>query len=500
MPLIKMFLAVLFGYILARKGLFPAAASRGASQVTMSVSLPCLIFSNIVPAFTPSNASAIGPLLLLAYTYQFIGFFMGLVIREIFFVPRNFWTGIVVMCGTTNSIVMTVTTLPPFDPSTDPALGVSFVSIFIVTYHITFWVFGAARSLAWDYLPGVPQGEDAERKVPWSQKPIGGWISRVILRRQLTIRVDEATLHSTRDEKEAGPVMDEEALGHSKEHLDEVGAIPLPFEKRPTVGLDVQLARQTSRLSITTSPRSAISITHPRLPSLRAPSQHRTYSLSPPSLKLPPGENPSQETLVLPPTQSRFRQILGKIFRPLAGAVTPITLTLAISLPIALITPLKALFVDTSSSGGPSWHGPDGRPPLAFVMDTADFLGTIAVPLALVVLGASFARLRLPRPLSRLPIAAMLAVSVAKLFLLPIIGIFVVQALVKKGLISQTAIAERFVAMLLSGTPAAINQLIVSQLYSPDGECDTLSAFLLVQYALMFLSSSALTAVSLLLL
>ena len=55
-------------------------------------------------------------------------------------------------------------------------MGVSFVSIFIVSYHLVFWVLGAAHSLSWDYLPGVPQGEEAERRCSWKEKPLGSLI------------------------------------------------------------------------------------------------------------------------------------------------------------------------------------------------------------------------------------------------------------------------------------------------------------------------------------
>lgn len=51
---------------------------------------------------------------------------------------------------------------------------------------------------------------------------------------------------------------------------------------------------------------------------------------------------------------------------------------------------------------------------------------------------------------------AMLAVSFAKMVFLPIIGVFMVQAMVRGGLIDRDALAERFVAMFLSGTPAAV--------------------------------------------
>lgn len=86
----------------------------------------------------------------------------------------------------------------------------------------------------------------------------------------------------------------------------------------------------------------------------------------------------------------------------------------------------------------------------------ATFLGNIAVPLALILLGASFARLQVPRPISRLPILAMIAVALAKMVLLPVIGVFTVQSMVSGGLISHDSRVEKFVAMFLSGTPAAV--------------------------------------------
>lgn len=51
--------------------------------------------------------------------------------------------------------------------------------------------------------------------------------------------------------------------------------------------------------------------------------------------------------------------------------------------------------------------------------------------------------------------------------------------------------------MLLSGTPSAVNQLVITQLYSPTGTANTLAAFLALQYVAMFVLSAALAAVAL---
>ena len=78
------------------------------------------------------------------------------------------------------------------------------------------------------------------------------------------------------------------------------------------------------------------------------------------------------------------------------------------------------------------------------------------MPLALVLLGASFDQLEMPRPLSRLPWAAMILTTAAKMALLPVIGFFLVQAMTEAGFVDRKALALRFVMMFLSGTPTAV--------------------------------------------
>ncbi|KAL4245711.1 Membrane transport PIN-like protein [Abortiporus biennis] len=459
MPLIKTYMCIFCGYILARYGIFPPAAAKGASQIFISISLPGLIFSNIVPAFTPQNISALGPLFLLAFTYILLGFLFGIIIREICYVPRNFWQGIVVMSGMSNwanlpnAVVLSVTQQAPFNPTTDPTLGVSFVSIFIVTYHIVFWVCGVAHSLSWDYLPGVPQGIDAEKRVSWHAKPLASMF------RKYVAKSTSVNINKKEQQLEAG-VVETRSLKSLNQNI-------------PTSSLDIgdygitEVSRVQTQNMVSPSPDGSV---------LQSRDQQR---------------------------RSLLPDVLRPILQPLSVIITPITASLFISLPVALVPTLKALFVDTNGVHTSIGRGPDGRPPLAFVIDTAGLLGDMAIPLALIVLGSSFSRLRIPRPISRLPWIAMLSVSFSKMVLTPIIGIFIVQAMVKRGMINETkkeANIEKFVAMFLSGSPAAVNQLIVASLYAPNGDVDIHSAFFLVQYALMFFTSSALTAVSLLLL
>ena len=180
-------------------------------------------------------------------------------------------------------------------------VGVSFISIFILVYHIFFWVCGLAHSLSWDYAPGVPQGEAANTRASWREKPIGGFVWRHVLK-------------TKRGEDEGR------------------GSIQLASRRSPR-GRDeedapIEVVRRT------------------RHPSLSQTSPTQSYH----------GHGPR--------ATSWSRRALAAI----AVVVTPISATVAISLLIALVDPLKALFVGLE--GGPSWKGPDGKPPLAFVIDT----------------------------------------------------------------------------------------------------------------------------------
>ncbi|KAL0578844.1 hypothetical protein V5O48_003168 [Marasmius crinis-equi] len=446
-PLVKTYLTVGLGYLLARRDLFPSAASRGASQIAVNVASPCLIFSSMVLAFDNENIADIGPLSLVACIYMLAGFLGGVLIREWFYVPRNFWYGIIVLTTISNwgnlpvSILMTVTKQAPFDPITDPDLAVSYVSVFTFTSTLVFWGF-LANTLAWDYAAGVPQGVDAEKRYQWYEKPIGGFFSRYLLPRP--------------------PAKLKEDCEHP-----EKGCAVLTSSVDPEIPPPNTLSTFTDHPGVEDS-RSSVTVASDRAASIL---DHASQS---------------------PPHRSAWAR---RVLRILATVISPNIIAIMISIPCAVIPQLKALFVLTEN--GPFWKAPDGRPPLSVIYDlkrpflkTAKSVGSLTVPLSLILLGASFARAKVPRPLSRLPIPAMLAASALKLVIIPAMGVLLVQGMVQTSLIPVDAKAEKFVAMFLAGTPPAVNQLIISSLYCPDGELDTLTAFLLVQYFFMFFSSA----------
>lgn len=191
-------------------------------------------------------------------------------------------------------------------------------------------MFGLAHSISWDYEPGVPQDEAANVRVSWREKPIGGFIWRCMLK--IRHGVDGGRVSRSANSQSHVHVQIELGTTRSSRARDEEGA-------------SIKAVQRMSRFSVY-SPKG---------------SSNQSADDQGPQVTLP------IPVLTQPEVPSRLRRVLGAI----TVVVTPISVIVAASLLIALVEPLKALFVDFE--GGPSWKGPDGKPPLAFVIDTGSY-------------------------------------------------------------------------------------------------------------------------------
>lgn len=154
--------------------------------------------------------------------------------------------------------------------------------------------------------------------------------------------------------------------------------------------------------------------------------------------KQPPSLHTSPRVSYLSQLTIRLRALPG-----------PPTIALVLACPISVITPLKALFVPLRNANGELVvpFAPDGAPLLAFVLDTATFLGSASVPLALICLGAALAKLKFPKGIRGLPLGAILALTIGRLVLQPIIAVAMVEGLVRAGLIDEADKVLRFTMM-----------------------------------------------------
>ncbi|KAG0702564.1 membrane transport protein-domain-containing protein, partial [Suillus ampliporus] len=177
----------------------------------------------------------------------------------------------------------------------------------------------------------------------------------------------------------------------------------------------------------------------------------------------------------------RFHKFTGLACGFLRSLMTPPSLSIIISFIIAVISPLKALFVP----GVPGTHippAPDGQPPLAFIMNTATFISAATVPMGLMTLGSALARLNIPRSKwGSLPLGAIGSLAVGRLVMMPVLGTLICQKFTHIGLIDPANNVLRFVCIFMSCLPTATTQVFLTQVYSGTGNAEHLSAFLIPQ-------------------
>lgn len=472
----------------------------------LNITMPCLLFSKIVPAFTSQNIGALGPLITIGCIYQGLGLFMALIIREFFWVPHRFRNGLLAAGIWANygdvptAVIMSVTSAAPFSPE-DSNLGVAYVSAFILVFFITLFPMGGHHLIAMDFEG--PDKEDDEVKEELQTRK-----RKRIMLLQNCLRSFKLSSSKTIDDVENSPTTPIEDGRELKKEANQSECVTQVVPDRASLD-ELASERRHHRRQVTFDPLvRANTLTGEVSEKANVSRAASTYAgqdvLSPTPTMIAPTErdfdtgnakmtNEKDGELVSSsrnPTSPSRRA--WNVFRSL---ISPATISMFLSFPIALVTPLKGLFVHLDNSPIPS--APDGQPPLYFIFDTANFLGAASIPLGLICLGAALAKLKVPKTWNSLPLGAIGWMAIGKLVVSPILGILIVNAFMKIGFIHEEDKVLRFVTMFFSCMPTATTQVFLTQVYSGTGEAEHLSAFLIPQYALMLVSTTALTAYSL---
>ncbi|KAJ3925939.1 MAG: auxin efflux carrier [Lentinula lateritia] len=499
-PLIRLVLCVSSGFAVTKADLFPVVAARSVGQIILNITLPSLMFSKMVPAFTPDNVSALGPLVLVALIYEGLGMLMAWITGKLFWVPHRFRYGILVAGGWANvgdiptSVIMSITGAAPFGGS-DQTLSVAYISAFILVYMITLFPMGGHYLVAKDFVgPDVEPDEVREQVRERRKFILRGWpkafLNHIRLRRirrshsfeedsdpefqSPTIELKKETPSSSvrpRPHKHVSFRNDHEDHYYDVTHdqdLDATTAVP-------TDGM------ATPAMSYFASPAGTVTA-HDLESEIR-----ETNTM----------ENTSKEVekKVLTVRKDRQKRIVSQLKTVMKSTLTPASLSMIVSIPIALVPSLKGLFMATTNSHIP--NAPDGQPPLAFVLDFANFMGAASVPIGLICLGSALARLKIPwGEWSSLPVGAIFTLAILKTVVSPVIGVLITIGLTSAGVISKEDKVLQFVCMFFSCLPTATTQVYLTQVYSGTGSAEFMSPFLLPQYFLMFFSMTGLTAYS----
>ncbi|KAF8510814.1 auxin efflux carrier transmembrane protein [Hysterangium stoloniferum] len=446
-PMLRLLLCVGTGFIITKNGRLPPIAARGVAQIILNIALPSLFFSRVVPAFNYQNIKAMGPLVLACVIYQGIGLFTSLVVSAFFWVPHRFRWGIIVAGVWGNygdlptAIIMSVTAAAPFKAE-DQTLAVGYIAGFVLIFMITLFPMGGHHLVGKDFQG--PDRADTEVKISFVKKSkvmaaYLAQISRLSCFAKTDLEAQQSMGPVSEEEQFTNGVLGQEESTYVKSDLGQAQ----PGEMSESGKANIPYHDSTTKAALTST---------------------------------------------LP------RRIFSKIAEMLRVVLSVPTAVVVIAFLISVIPELKALFVLLPSSS----TTPDGQPPLAFILDTATFLGGASVPLGLIGLGSALARINIPRSEWRkLPFGSIMGLALGRMVLQPVLGVLIVRGFTNVGLISEDDKVLQFVAIIFSCVPTATIQISITQIHSAVGAVEHLPAYLVPQYGLMLVSCTILTAYAL---
>ncbi|KAG1835398.1 auxin efflux carrier [Suillus subalutaceus] len=496
-PLIRLqasfsrFLCVGCGFGVTKAGLLPAVAARGIGLVIINVTTPNLMFSTIVPSFNSSNITELGPLVLVALIYMLIGITLSWIIKQLFWVPHRFRHGILVAGGWANigdvpiSVALSVMASAPFNGTDDENLAVSYIAVFLLVWSVTLFPLGGHRCVMMDFEGPDLENDEVKERLSTKHSKILSRLAAVFLHlRQIflfnhpPVKEIHTEVGQNSGEKETPRV--------TFTHEDSVTTCYRPSEQE-----EIGVLTLTNEHML---PPKFLDPTSPSLTSVQ-PGPLLTDGAEKVSTTTGPPDSITGHVTVA--HAHWFHKFISLAFGFLRSLLTPPSLSIIVSFIIAIIPSLKALFVP----GVPGTHipsAPDGQPPLALIMKTATFISGASVPMGLITLGSALARLSIPlNQLSSLPLGAIGSLAVGRLVVMPVLGILICQQFTHIGLIDPSNNVLRFVCILLSGLPTATTMVFLTQVYSGTGNAEHLSAFLIPQYIIMFVSMTAITSFTL---
>lgn len=515
-PIFKIYIIIVIGYFLAKRNVLSVTTCRDISDAIVTVILPCLIFDKIVSNIVSSDIKNLGIIFFEGTLLFTIGASIALGIFYLCKSPKAWFGGLISVGMFPNISDLPIAYLQTLASSGDlfteeeGAKGVAYVCIFLASQVFFQFSLGLFRLIQYDFRDEL-KPKDPEQTAAASADQSAS-------KNSLEEKTDSADQrHSWRSSElltdnvsdtveQDAPVEDvaEEAMENQQHdqflmhHLEAVTSNPRSSISSATLyGTGNSIARHrtvgsaTHLLNPVTSRAADLRLMrsqdiqdvineYSEFDRLKTNEIRRTSTLT--------SEIGVEEVKPQLEKETLTHKILRHAWNTLKNFKTPSSVALIVSIAIAMAPPLKALFVE-SNFYIPS--APDKQPPLSFIMDFTSYVGAASVPLGLLLLGATIARLAVK---SIVPgfWKTVVGVCACRLILLPIIGVGITTGLDKAGWYGTDDII-RFVSVLEFGLPNATSLVYITAFYtdptaSEHLQMDCLALCLIAQYVLLAVS------------
>lgn len=170
-PIIKIYLIIGSGFILARMGILTVEATRSISDIVLTILLPCLSFNKIVGNIEDQDIKTVGIICLTSVLLFGTGLFFAYLIRETMPVPKEWYGGILAGGMFPNISDLPIAYLQTMDQGfifteAEGDKGVACVIIFLAMFLICVFNLGGFRFIEHDFKykdeeNGVTEAETA---------------------------------------------------------------------------------------------------------------------------------------------------------------------------------------------------------------------------------------------------------------------------------------------------------------------------------------------------
>lgn len=516
-PIFKIYFIIAMGWWLARKNILTVSTCRDLSEAIVLAIMPCLIYHNIVTNLQSSDIKYIGIIFLEGTILFAMGGLLALLTYFVCGSPKR-WFGGLISVGLFPNIsdlpiayLQTLSKTGSLFTIEEGNQGVAYVCIFLASQVFYQFSLGLYRLIQYDFREELNDPEMAIVGAPADPEKVTSTDNSNATKEQKLDSQDDADLTLLADDNQSFSSSDLEArqigspsIGNSN-HSADLGSSAVSLDRVSTgmrsIGSENKsiasgsLMRATSRSLDLRKQKSQdikdVINEYSEVDRLRS-----KEIIAPPLL---PYDNAVEPRELVPEKKNRkwSAKVWAYLKTMLHNFCTPNSLSLIIALIVAMSPPLKALFVPTHFHMP---NAPDQQPPLSFVIDITTYVGAASVPIGLLLLGATIARLKVKKTVPGFW-KTVVMITACRLIILPIFGVGLTTGLAEAGWFDGNNLV-RFVSVLEFGLPNA-TALIYFTAFHTDPlsddhlQMDCLALCLIVQYCVLLVSLPILVTFSL---
>lgn len=483
-PIIKIYLIIGVGFLLARTNVVSVEATRSISNIVLTVLLPCLSFNKIVANIEDKDIKNVGIICLTSVLIFGSGFFAALVCRQFLPVPKEWRYGILAGGTFPNISDLPIAYLQTLDQGlvftqAEGDKGVASVIIFLAMFMLCVFNLGGFRLIEMDFEYNDEENPPLSPEPPSELEEIK---SQVPSPKEAHL----GSLHPN-SSHDTSSLDSQYSYNQSVASGSSLRSHTLPVSYRQESNIH-PIVREYSNVD-----DYGHEADNTRMRALPNTDDDQSQKL----IKFLTNDTYVSKTHIeqageiLPPWVRKFKISSFVVFF-LKNCLRPSSMAVIVALTIAFIPWVKALFVNTPTTPHLR-QAPDNQPALSFFMDFTAYVGAASVPFGLLLLGAVLGRLKIGELYPGFWKTCVVLI-VLRMCVLPIFGVLWCDRLVKAGWLDwEKDKMLLFVIAITWGLPTMTTMIYFTASYTPldtprPVQMECTSFYLMLQYPMLVVS------------